>query len=414
MAEETAGIPGHGIEAHMGKSGSGRWLQDIRKGLRYAGLGALLLVAFSLVQKALVNELYLVTQPKAYIMPILYGGLTGWIIGGWYTRLKTYSMRIEEDEERLRTLVNALPDFVIFKDGQGHWLDVNEVGKQLFQFEDDSYRGLTDLDLAGAHPPLRELFTWCHHTDEETWQSGQPFHCQVSGFAVEGRPRMFDLVKVPIYQPTGERKGMLIVGRDVTRLKESEMELSQAYDSTLDGWARAVEMRDQSTENHTRRVVSLAEKLAHILQVPEEGILKLRRGALLHDIGKLAVPDSILNKPGPLTEEEMAVMRKHPQHAYDVLSKINFLRDVLDIPYCHHERWDGTGYPRGLRGEEIPLAARIFSVVDVWDALLSDRSYRKAWSEEATLAYLYQQAGRQFDPSIVQAFLDHLDEMKQA
>lgn len=398
----------------MGKSDSGRWLQDLQKGLRYAGLGALLLVAFSFVQKALVNELYLATQPKAYIMPILYGGLTGWIIGVWYTRLKTYSARIEEDEERLRTLVNALPDFIIFKDGQGHWLDVNEVGKQLFQFKDDSYRGLTDLDLAGTHPSLKELFTWCHRTDEETWQSGQPFHCQVSGFAVEGRLRMFDLVKVPIHQPTGERKGMLIVGRDVTRLKESEMELSQAYDSTLDGWARAVEMRDRSTENHTRRVVSLAEKLAHILQVPKEGILNLRRGALLHDIGKLAVPDSILNKPGPLTEEEMAVMRKHPQHAYDVLSKINFLRDVLDIPYCHHERWDGTGYPRGLRGEEIPLAARIFSVVDVWDALLSDRSYRKAWSEEATLAYLKQEAGCHFDPSIVQAFLDHLDEMKQA
>jgi PAS domain S-box-containing protein/putative nucleotidyltransferase with HDIG domain len=397
----------------MGKVITENWMEGLRVGMGFAGLGALALCVFSLLQKAMVNELYLAAEPKAYIVPILYGGLTGWLIGLWYSRIRLYSARIEEDEERLRTLVNALPDFVIFKDGLGRWQDVNEVGRQLFQFTDDSFHGQTDLELVKSNPTLRELFLWCYRTDEETWQNRQPFQCNVSGFAVNGRLRRFDLVKVPIYQPTGERKGMLILGRDVTQLKESEEELTHAYDSTLDGWARAVEMRDQSTEHHTRRVVTLTEKLAHLLKIPEDRIINLRRGAMLHDIGKIAVPDSILNKPGPLAEQETAIMVRHPQQACDMLSHIDFLKDALDIPYCHHERWDGAGYPRGLRGEEIPLAARIFSVVDVWDALTSDRPYRKAWTEEAALAYIRQEAGRQFDPSIVRVFLENLDGLKK-
>jgi putative nucleotidyltransferase with HDIG domain len=258
----------------MSRNGADTRISNMRRRLRYAGLGAVLLVVFSLFQKVLVNELYIAAQPRAYVVPILYGAATGWLIGEWHNRLK-----------------------------------------------------------------------------------------------------------------------------------QSQRELADAYDATLDGWARAVEMRDRSTEHHTRRVVALAEKLARLLRVPEKDVLHLRRGALLHDIGKLAVPDSILNKPGPLTEEEMAVMRKHPQHAYEVLAHIHFLKGALDIPYCHHERWDGSGYPRQLKGEEIPLAARLFSIIDVWDALSSDRPYRKQLPHSEVVRYLREKSGHLFDPRLVDVFL---------
>lgn len=180
--------------------------------------------------------------------------------------------------------------------------------------------------------------------------------------------------------------------------------LSEAYDSTLEGWARALELRDEPTEGHTRRVTELTLRLARAMGLSEEQILHIRRGAILHDIGKMAIPDSILHKAGALTAEEEALMRRHPQFAYDMLQPIEFLRPALEIPYCHHEKWDGTGYPRGLKGEEIPLAARIFAVADVYDALTSDRPYRKAWTEAQTLEYIRAQSGKYFDPQVVEAF----------
>jgi HD-GYP domain-containing protein (c-di-GMP phosphodiesterase class II) len=134
-------------------------------------------------------------------------------------------------------------------------------------------------------------------------------------------------------------------------------------------------------------------------------LLHIRRGALLHDIGKMGIPDAILHKPGPLTNEEWAIMRKHPQYAYDLLSSIDYLNSALDIPYCHHEKWDGSGYPRGLKKEEIPLAARIFAVVDVWDALTNDRPYRAAWSHEKTMAYIHEHSGKHFDPMVLKLFI---------
>jgi putative nucleotidyltransferase with HDIG domain len=191
----------------------------------------------------------------------------------------------------------------------------------------------------------------------------------------------------------------------VEALQARESALASAYDTTLEGWSRALELRDRETRGHTLRVTAMAVELARAMDVDEEQITHLRRGALLHDIGKMAIPDEILRKPGPLTPEEMAIMRRHPQYAYELLWPIPYLRPALDIPYCHHERWDGSGYPRGLRAEEIPLAARIFAVVDVWDALRSSRPYRPAWPEDRVRAYLREQAGRQFDPKVVDAFL---------
>ena len=182
-------------------------------------------------------------------------------------------------------------------------------------------------------------------------------------------------------------------------------ELAQAYDATIEGWASALELRDQETEGHTRRVTELTLRLARDLGIEGVELEHIRRGALLHDIGKMGVPDSILLKPGPLDEGEWAIMRQHPAYAYNMLSPIEFLHPALEIPYCHHEKWDGSGYPRGLAGEEIPLAARLFAVIDVYDALTSDRPYRKAWTPEKTIDHIREQTGKHFDPQVVEAFL---------
>ena len=188
-------------------------------------------------------------------------------------------------------------------------------------------------------------------------------------------------------------------------LERSNAELAQAYDTTLEGWSKALELRDRETHGHTGRVVDLSVRLATTMGLATEDLVHVRRGALLHDIGKMAIPDSILLKPGPLTDDEWDVMRQHPQFAFDLLSPIGFLRSAIAIPYSHHEHWDGSGYPRGLAGTEIPLVARIFAVVDAWDALCSDRPYRRAWKEERVRAYLREEAGRRFDPDVVETFL---------
>lgn len=193
-------------------------------------------------------------------------------------------------------------------------------------------------------------------------------------------------------------------------LQRSNVELTLAYDATIEGWARALELRDQETEGHARRVADMTLAMARAMGVSEAELVHVRRGALLHDIGKMGIPDSILLKPGPLSDEEWAIMRRHPAYAHQMISPIAHLRQALDIPYCHHEKWDGTGYPRGLKGEEIPLAARIFALVDVWDALRSDRPYRAAWPVEAVREHIRSLAGSHLDPHVVDLFLNKLTE----
>jgi putative two-component system response regulator len=188
-------------------------------------------------------------------------------------------------------------------------------------------------------------------------------------------------------------------------LEDAHKKLLYAYDETIEGWSRAMDLRDQETEGHSQRVTDLTIKLAQTFGIPREELTHVRRGALLHDMGKLGIPDSILLKPGKLNEEEWEFMRRHPQLAYNMLNPIEYLRPAMDIPYCHHEKWDGTGYPRGLKGEEIPLTARLFAVVDVWDALTSDRPYRLAWEREKVLEYIQEQSGKHFDPQAVKGFL---------
>jgi HD-GYP domain-containing protein (c-di-GMP phosphodiesterase class II) len=196
-----------------------------------------------------------------------------------------------------------------------------------------------------------------------------------------------------------------------TDLQRSNTELALAYDTTLEGWSRALDLRDKETEGHTRRVTEMTVRLAKAMGLGEAALLHLRRGALLHDIGKMGIPDRILLKPGPLIDDEWAVMRKHPAYAYDMLSPITYLRPALDIPYCHHEKWDGTGYPRGLKGEDIPLSARLFAVVDVWDALRSDRPYRLGWPEAKVWEHVRSLAGTHFDPQVVEVFLRVVNEV---
>ena len=200
----------------------------------------------------------------------------------------------------------------------------------------------------------------------------------------------------------------------VEDLQTSRNALLLAYDSTLEGWSKALELRDKETEGHTLRVTKMAVELARKLGVQGEALLHLQRGALLHDIGKMGVPDHILLKPGKLTDEEWVIMRKHCESAYDLLWPIEYLRPAIDIPYNHHERWDGKGYPRGLRGTEIPLSARIFSIIDVWDALRSDRPYKKAFGYAESVAIIRSAVGTQFDPQVAEAFLEMVEQLAEA
>jgi putative nucleotidyltransferase with HDIG domain len=193
-------------------------------------------------------------------------------------------------------------------------------------------------------------------------------------------------------------------------LQRSNFELALAYDATIEGWSRALDLRDRETEGHTQRVTDLTLKLARKMGLSDDRLILIRRGALLHDIGKMGIPDYILLKPEELTQAEQQIMRQHPQLAYDMLEPIAYLRDALNIPYCHHEKWDGTGYPRGMAGTQIPLDARLFAIVDVWDAITADRPYRKGWPRKKALKYIREQSGKHFDPKMVEVFLQEIGE----
>lgn len=193
-------------------------------------------------------------------------------------------------------------------------------------------------------------------------------------------------------------------------VNKSNLKLAMAYDATIEGWSRAMDLRDKETEGHTQRVTEMTIRLAKAMGLSDQEISHIRRGALLHDMGKLGVPDEILFKPDKLNDAEWAIMRQHPQHAYDMLCSIDYLKPALDIPYSHHEKWDGTGYPQGLKGEQIPMAARLFAVVDVWDALQSDRPYRAGWPKQKVLDHIRSLSGTHFDPQVVELFLRVMQE----
>ena len=221
------------------------------------------------------------------------------------------------------------------------------------------------------------------------------------------RPRLFHSHEMELAYVLSFEVSLAIANAQLyEKARQAVTDISQAYNATLEGWSRMLDMRDHVTEEHTHRVTELTVARAQRMRFPDSELGHLRRGALLHDIGKMGIPDSILQKPGALSNEERAIMQTHPEKAYQILSRIEYLLPAVDIPYCHHEKWDGTGYPRGLRGEQIPLSARLFAVVDVFDALTSDRPYRNAWKKEKALSYIREQSGKHFFPDVVKVFCE--------
>ncbi len=319
----------------------------------------------------------------------------------------------EELKQRNRdisTLLDSLPGFAFFKSLDFRYITANQTFCDAIGCAKEKIHGKTDFDLLPE-----EIAHRYREADEDIFRTGKPIlDIEMEMREPKGNGRILVATrKVPLHDEEGNIIGLIGLGYDITARKRAEQELRvahdelvDAYSATLEGWARALEMREEETAGHCERVVDLTLELARRLGVDVNEFIHLQRGAFLHDIGKMGIPDQILLKHGPLNEEEWRVMRRHPQMAYDLLSPIDYLAPAVNIPYCHHERWDGSGYPRGLKGEEIPYHARIFAVVDVWDALVSHRPYREAWPEEKALEYLAEQSGRQFDPRVVSAFCE--------
>ena len=273
----------------------------------------------------------------------------------------------------------------------------------------------TRLVRSGVHDQRFYQQLW------ETILSGQVWRGPLVSRRKDGSLYDEDQTITPVRNRSGEIIRFVAIKQDVSdrrrherALQDANQALVEAYDATIAGWSQALDLRDKETSGHSQRVTNLTVRLSRVLGVAEEEIEHIRRGALLHDIGKMGVPDSILLKPGPLTDAEWEQMRMHPIYSYDLLHQIAFLTPALVIPISHHERWDGRGYPAGLRGAQIPLPARIFAVVDVWDALTNDRPYRSAWPRSRARAYIADHAGIHFDPAVVDAFIAHIDEWVQA
>ncbi|MCK5735558.1 MAG: tetratricopeptide repeat protein [Spirochaetaceae bacterium] len=257
------------------------------------------------------------------------------------------------------------------------------------------------------------------YTKQEDWKNALHYHEKLSlinqeiyNEHSEKHIRNLEILHQVENFKENETKLTKKVAEQTVELQKLLVELELAYETTLEGWAQALELRDKETEGHSRRVTELSLSIGDRLGINSEQRKNLQYGALLHDIGKMGIPDEILNKQGPLTPEELLIMRNHPAYAYDLLKNIGYLQSVIVIPYSHHENWDGTGYPQGLKGEKIPLLARIFSIVDNWDALTSDRPYRKAWSIEKTSKYIQEESGKKFDPKIVKVFLGYINQKK--
>lgn len=312
---------------------------------------------------------------------------------------------LEREQYLMRTLMDTIPDNIWFKDSAGRFLRANQAQARVLGVSDPlDVLGKTDFDFFSEEHARMAL------SQEISIINGGPAVVNNDELLTypDKEPAWVSVTKLPLFDETGKIIGTYGLARDITERKRSEQELQNAYEATLEGWAAALELREKETANHSRNVVEMTIRLAQKLNIPADELVHVRRGALLHDIGKMGIPDSILLKPGPLNDDEWTIMRMHPTFAFRLLSHISYLEPSLDIPYRHHERWNGSGYPSGLKGEDIPLPARIFAVVDVWDALSSDRPYRPAWPRESVVNYLKEQSGIQFDPSVVDTFLQML------
>ena len=322
---------------------------------------------------------------------------------------------LEASEDKFSKAFHLSPDAItINRLSDGVYLEVNDSFEALSGYKADEVLGRTPAEL-GIWKNIADM----HRFLEVIKDQGAVYNMQVV-FSGRNGYEVFGLISARTVILNGERC-VLALTRDITErimaeraLEQAHQELESAYDATIEGWSLALELRDQETEGHTQRVTTLSLRFGRRLGLSENDLKQLRRGVLLHDIGKMGVPDNILRKPGPLTEDEWEIMREHPVYAYKMLANIAYLRPALVVPYYHHERWNGSGYPKGLKGDEIPLMARLFAIVDVWDSLCSDRVYRARASREEVIAYLRENAGILFDPDLVDIFLDMLEEDRLA
>ena len=315
--------------------------------------------------------------------------VTAWLLY-WMIRRDTAALR--EGEEKFSKIFYASPvPVTITRASDGHYVEVNDAFLERMGCWRPEVIGKTALEL-GA---------WADSNERGRMMEILYGEGSLRDFEAEFRTQSGEVGTALLFREVielGGEKHFIGTTLDITERKRGEDALAHAYDATIEGWSRAMDLRDHETEGHTRRVTTTTLNLARHMGIDEPALVQIRRGALLHDIGKIGVPDRILLKPDSLTADEWQVMRLHPALAYEMLTPIEFLLPALDIPYCHHERWNGSGYPRGLRQEEIPLAARIFAVLDVYDALTSDRPYRPAWSREKAREYIRERGGQDFDP----------------
>jgi putative nucleotidyltransferase with HDIG domain len=317
----------------------------------------------------------LLLKPESYILEYSAGQ------GFWTQTIESTSMSVGEGLSGRAALERRI---VYVSDLSGH-LRLIKRGPLVTEEKFVSYYGVP-LVSKGKVKGVLEIFSRTAVNRDEEWQQFLDAVAGQTAIAIDSSSLFQDL-------------------------QRSNPELARAYDATIEGWSHALDLRDKETEGHTLRVTDMTLNLAQAMGINDKDLIQIRRGSLLHDIGKMGVPDRILLKPDKLTDDEWVSMRKHPEFAYQMLTSINYLRPALDIPYRHHEKWDGTGYPRGLQGNEIPLAARIFAVVDVWDALCSDRPYRVGWKIEDVLKYIKEQSGKHFDPMVVDVFLEQVDNL---
>lgn len=330
----------------------------------------------------------------------------------WRARAERVRMQkaLLESEAQFRLLAENASDMISRLTTDGRMLYVSPACKTILGYSPEELIGVICFDLIHTedHTRIKRIFTG--KPTSETYTIAYRAHRK------DGSIIWLESSARAIRDNTGMVTEIQTASRDITERKRAEEELQaahfqlrEAYERTIEGWVRALDLRDRETEGHTQRVTELTLKVARQVGFTDEQLAHMKRGALLHDMGKIAIPDEILQKPGPLNETEWEKMRRHPIYAYEMLSPIAYLNPALEIPFFHHERWNGSGYPHGLKGEEIPLAARLFAIIDVWDALLSDRPYRKQLPREQVIEYLKTHAGTLFDPRLVEIFLSVIE-----
>jgi PAS domain S-box-containing protein len=320
---------------------------------------------------------------------------------------------LAESEAQFRLMAENSSDMISKHDTAGIFLYVSPACRMLMGYEPEELIGTPITQL--IHP--EDAIQFIDLLATPNWDGVTTATMDYRARRKNGEFIWLETTARLFFDNNSQKQEFQASSRNITERQQSQEalqkahnDLREAYDKTIEGWVLALDLRDRETEGHTQRVTEMTEKLARKLNCTNDELIHIRRGALLHDMGKMGIPDDILQKPGPLTDDEWVVMRRHPQYAYQMLSPIAYLSQALIIPYYHHERWDGSGYPHKLKGKDIPLHARLFSVVDVWDALQSDRPYRKGLPSKEIVEYLQKEAGRLFDPEIVDAFIPLIEE----